>query len=246
MISKLKVFLKSCLGRLGYEITKRKPLCEHDQSDAPLANYQPFVLHNYNDENGVFDYQAYRDIQTAGNKDFINNTWVIKDNIDFLADYIITVIGQPRFGLCHGTRRGDEQHWFRNRLNCDVLGTDISDNASSFPNTIQWDFHDVKEEWIGNVDFIYTNALDHSYNPEKALDAWIKCLRPNGICIIEHSDMHSPKGATQLDPFGASIEIMPYLLSQWGKKSYYLLELMNAPAKNPSLDYLHFLVLRKR
>ena len=70
---------------------------------------------------------------------------------------------------CHGTRQGFEQKWFSKNLECKVIGTEISDNANDYKNTIEWDFHNVKKEWIGSVDFIYSNALDHSYDPNKCL-----------------------------------------------------------------------------
>ncbi|MBK6621188.1 MAG: hypothetical protein IPG32_10020 [Saprospirales bacterium] len=51
-------------------------------------------------------------------------------------------------------------------MNCEVIGTEISDSASKFSHTIEWDFHEVKPEWIGRADFIYSNSFDHSYDPE--------------------------------------------------------------------------------
>ena len=33
--------------------------------------------------------------------------------------------------------------------------------------------------------FIYSNSLDHSYDPEKALDSWMSCLNEKGLCFIE-------------------------------------------------------------
>ena len=67
------------------------------------------------------------------------------------------------------------------------MGTEISDNANEYDNTIEWDFHNVKKEWIASVDFIYSNALDHSYDPNKCLNAWMSCIREDGLCIIEHT-----------------------------------------------------------
>ena len=67
----------------------------------------------------------------------------------------------PKTILCHGTRRGLEQQYiieyFENIENLEVIGTEISYTATQFPNTIEWDFHEVKDEWIGNVD-IMTNT----------------------------------------------------------------------------------------
>lgn len=52
-------------------------------------------------------------------------------------------------------------HYFNNAIpNSSIIGTDISDNALNFKNTIIHDFHDVKKEWISYFDFIYSNSLD--------------------------------------------------------------------------------------
>ena len=169
--------------------------------------------------------------------------WVVKENIAFLADYIIKHIGSVAFGLCHGTRRGKEQEWFREYLNCDVIGTEISATAEQFPNTIQWDFHEIKPEWIDAIDFIYSNSFDHSYDPQKCLKAWMSCIKRGGYCIIEHTSGHEK--ATELDPFGADISIMPFLILKWGKGSFCVRELLDAPVKPDSLSYVQYLIIQR-
>ena len=42
-------------------------------------------------------------------------------------------------------KNGNEQACFSKYLNCDVIGTEISDTATDFPNTISLDFHDMKD-----------------------------------------------------------------------------------------------------
>ena len=166
---------------------------------------------------------------------------------DFLSAYIVRTIGQPRFGICHGTRRGLEQQWFRKALGCEVIGTEISDTAYQFPQTTQWDFHEAKPEWINSVDFIYSNSFDHSYDPEKCLNVWMSCVRPGGLCILEHSSLHSQEGATNVDPFGAEIVAMPYLILSWAKGNYGVRDLLEAP-KRPTVHavrYQYFIVIQR-
>lgn len=186
-----------------------------------------FTLYKYFNNKGEFDYESYKAIQIAGNKRKIRKTWVYKDNIIFLSDYIISKMRRVEFGICHGTRRGNEQKWFKEYLNCDVLGTEISDTAKNFPNTIQWDFHEIKTEWLGSADFIYSNSLDHSYDPEKCINAWMKCLKPNGICILEHGSGHEK--STRLDPFGAKSFVLPYLILKWGKGKFCVQDIVSSP-----------------
>lgn len=204
-----------------------------------------FVLHRYQHSDGSFDYERYRKIQQAGNKAKIENVWVIEENIAFLANYLSAIISTPKFGICHGTRRGKEQEWFRKYLRCEVIGTEISDTAADFPHTLQWDFHDVDPRWIDSVDFIYSNSFDHSYDPEKCLNAWMSCVKPGGLCILEHSSLHEPKGANDLDPFGADFCLMPYLITKWGGGRYGVREILVAPAKGNYVGHLHFIVIQR-
>ena len=126
--------INNVLRRYGYSV-------EHYDEVGGLS----FGLYQYRDSTGGFDYERYKEIQTAGNVRKIENVFVKEENIKFFAEYISSVLGTPRFGLCHGTRRGLEQTWFRKYLDCDVIGTEISHTAAEFPHTIQWDFHQVKD-----------------------------------------------------------------------------------------------------
>lgn len=228
--------LNKWLGPRGYQIVKAS--AEPDRS-------RGFTLYTYLNKDGSFDYERYRKTQSEGNKQKIGRVWVQQESIDFLSRYIKDHLGAPKFGICHGTRRGLEQAWFAERLNCKVIGTEISDTATQFANTIQWDFHEVKPEWVGVVDFIYSNSFDHSYDPEKCLNAWMSCIKPGGFCIIEHSSDHGDAGATELDPFGAHLVQMPYLIALWGRGAYCVREILTAPGKRGQLEHLHFLVIYK-
>ncbi len=115
-----------------------------------------------------------------------------------------------------------------NYMGCEVLGTEIADTALEFPHTLQWDMHEVKPEWRGSVDFIYSNSLDHSYDPRLCLNAWMGCLKPGGICVIEHSPQHEK--STELDPFGASILVMPFLIALWSGGRYGVREVLPLPS----------------
>lgn len=155
-------------------------------------------LHKYKNN------EEYLNTQVNGNKNKISYTWVDKETIEMICDYIIENIPQAQFGICHGTRRGNEQKWFKEILNINVIGTEISPTANEFPDTIQWDFHKIKDEWINNVDFIYSNSFDHSYDPELCLSQWMKCIKTTGICFIEWTKKHDEIGFNKLDCFAAS------------------------------------------
>jgi len=162
--------------------------------------------------------EQYRKNQIVLNKAKLaanpNVCWVRKDEILKVANYIKKHIGLVKFGLCHGTRRGIEQQWFRKYLDADVIGTEISDTASQFPHTIQWDFHEIKDEWVGNVDFIYSNSLDHSYDPAMCLSQWMKCLRNGGLCFVHWSKAHRRARPNSADCFSGSLDDYMTIISR--------------------------------
>jgi len=189
------------------------------------------------------DYEHYRQTQIAGNLRKIDQVWAEEESIKFLSGYLKQTVTPLRFGICHGTRQGKEQQWFRNHLGIDVIGTEISPTAKDFPFTIQWDFHDVKPEWIDKTDFIFSNSLDHSYQPEKCLDTWMSCIRKGGVCILEWSS--SNVEATELDPFGASLVGIKRLI----QKKYLIKDVLKVPRhvpRDPTHPEPTFLVVTQR
>jgi len=157
------------------------------------------------------NYEEYKNVQIEGNKRKLNFCWAVKDDIGLLSKYIQREVPDLKFGICHGTRQGMEQMWFREFLGVDVIGTEISPTANKFSHTIQWDFHNVKPEWIDAVDFIYSNSFDHSYKPKECVDAWMSCVKKAGVCIIEWSKGHIP--VTKLDPYGGNLDQFRNLFS---------------------------------
>lgn len=161
------------------------------------------------------DYESYRRVQEEGNKAKLGAQFVKKSHIFFLADWMAAQGAKVGFGLCHGVRRGKEQAWFRKKLpGAEVIGTDISATASQFENTVQWDFHDENPDWEGRASFVYTNSWDHAYDPAKAFRAWVKCLKPGGWLLLDHTRGHMPKASNVLDPFGATREAVIRMLEE--------------------------------
>lgn len=233
----LKRLVQGALGAAGLRLVRLPPGFDPGRG---------YTLYPSVGDDGEFDYERYREIQIAGNKQKRDLVWVIQENVEFLSRHIRERLDrEPRFGICHGTRRGLEQQWFSENLGCEVIGTEISDTATQYPRTIHWDFHDVKPEWLDAADFIYSNSFDHTYDPQKCLDAWVSCVRRGGLCIIEHSSDHSFSGASELDPFGADIVQMPYLIATWGQGRYAVREILRAPVKPKKLSYLDFLVIQR-
>ena len=166
------------------------------------------------------DYNHYKKTQVAAFKRKESNSWVKRDYIDLLIPHIVEGKVASIKGLCHGTRNGREQQFFKasfqqRGIDAEVVGTEIAASASEkYPLTIAWDFHDVKEEWLNKMDFIYSNALDHSYKPKECITSWLSCLNDDGVCIIEWSTSH--RDSHLIDPFGATFEELEQMLEELG------------------------------
>ena len=199
IIIQFKNLINRILFKFGYRISK-------------VNNSGELVkIHKYK------DYNEYRETQIFYNKKKIDKVWADEITLekisDLLKDRIKTSIIK---GICHGSRNGFEQNFFNEKKDgFEVIGTDISDTAKNYKNSIVHDFHNEKKEWINNFDFVYSNSLDQSFDPKKALEVWLKQIKEKGFVIIEHSDQHGVISSGKMDPFGVEANFFPYLLSEW-------------------------------
>ncbi|WEZ82967.1 class I SAM-dependent methyltransferase [Rhizobium sp. 32-5/1] len=214
----------------------------HDKNSAGISD---FFLYDYKAADGTFDYERYRKIQEDGNKRKINNVWADQQTIDFIADYVKKTNPDASRGLCHGVRRGNEQKWFSERLGIEVIGTDISETAKDFPNTVQWDFHERNPDWVSAFDFVYTNSHDHAYDPQKAIEAWIDQLKSGGAVFLEHTMAHSEMSANEMDPFGVDPRLLPFLIARWSQGRYAVTEVLEPPHTKSNGMRIWIFVIRK-
>jgi len=114
--------------------------------------------------------------------------------------------------ICHGTRRGGEQLEFLKQYpDAYVIGTEISDTATQFPNTIEHDFNVQKQEWIENFDIVYSNAFDHSFDPDTTIEVWKQQLNKDGLMYLVWPN-HSNSQSTSFDPLsGTRDELVVFL-----------------------------------
>ena len=95
------------------------------------------------------------------------------------------------------------------------MGTDISPSAAMFENMVVHDFHNPLPDNIGEVNFIYSNSLDQSNDPKKALSSWVDSLLPEGVIYLEFSRSHGKQSFSLLDPFSCETEIFPFVFLKW-------------------------------
>ncbi len=199
MIKIIKNYINSFLFKFGYRLSKIN------------NSHELFKVHSYK------NYNEYRNTQIFYNQKKIDQIWADGKNLKKISFFLSNNIKKKKIkGLCHGSRNGFEQEFlFKVIKKTFIIGTDISSSATNFKNTVQWDFHKRKKSWINLFDFIYSNSLDHSYNPRKALTIWLEQIKKNSYIILEHAEQSSLTGQGKMDPFGVDANFLPYLLSDW-------------------------------
>ena len=197
--SYLKNLTNKILYKIGYRLSKANNTGEL------------IKIHRYK------DYQEYKQTQIYFNKQKIDKVWADKDTLKIISDFLKQNIESNAIkGLCHGSRNGFEQNFFNKEISgAKVIGTDISETAKDFKDSFIHDFHEEKKDWINNFDFVYSNSLDQSYDPKKALKTWLNQIKKERFIIIEHSDQHGVVASGKMDPFGVEANFFPYILTEW-------------------------------
>ena len=228
LVFRIKDLINKTLIKFGYRISKIN------------TTDRLFKIYKYK------NYDEYKDTQIFFNKQKINKVWADENTLKIVSNFLKENIKSEKIkGLCHGTRNGFEQKCFINEIpNAEVIGTDISETANDYDNSIVHDFHDEKKEWIENFDFVYSNSLDQSYDPEKALNTWINQVKKDRYVIIEHSDQHGVISSGKMDPFGVEANFFPYLLTEWfGHK--ISLKIIKSIKKNKNDAPVYFFIMKK-
>ena len=188
-------------------------------------------------------YKKYVKAQVALNIKKFDCVWVYEKNIEQIVEIFNNNIDEIKFTICHGCRNGKELEFFKKYLpkETKILGTDIAKTANDIENMIQWDFHKTKEEWIDNVDVIYSNSIDHTYDPYLCLDKWMSCVKKeNGICVIHLPSSDHGHGRDRGNCFGATAKEYEKIFT----KKYSILHKMkiDKPVKNQNNEIEHTIV----
>jgi hypothetical protein len=212
-MSVLKETVRRVFQRLGYQIlpAPRWPttrgVIEHDS----------YRLVSWKNPDGEYDLAAYRREQELGNRAKIAQVWTSEDSLQFISRWLKDRGLVPQLIICHGTRNGFEQKAFSSFFNCEVIGTEISPTAAQFPMTVQADFHEPQPQWERRADIVYSNSLDHAYDPAKALRSWAAAVKDRGVIVLEKASDSDPRGASDLDPFAITLpSLVVFLLETLG------------------------------
>lgn len=135
----------------------------------------------------IYSYKNYDDYvaaQTEANRAKLDHVFVEIGTIRKIAKKV----PHAKSILCHGTRNGAEQMYFLQCFpNAEILGTEISDTATTFARTLHWDFQNPRDEWSHRWDIVYSNSFDHALDPLRTLQTWRDQISTVGKLFIEHS-----------------------------------------------------------
>lgn len=160
----------------------------------------------------IYQYPSYEDYvaaQVKANKAKVGKiVYVQQQTILSICDYHKSNMLTADNILCHGTRDGTEQSFFKKIIPTAtyIIGSEISDNAHNYPMTVQHDFNKVQESWINKFDIIYSNSFDHSITPYETIKVWLDQLNNNGRLYIEWSESQNNNGVIESDPLNASFK----------------------------------------
>lgn len=168
------------------------------------------------------DYEEYKKIQVETNKSKLARGWSCfnkpgprKTIISEMATKYLGENSDDKDVICHGTRGGHEQQFFKSLYpNGNTIGTEISDTATRFPMTVEWDFTKQNSEWVNGFDIVYSNSFDHTIDPQETLRVWREQLKEGGFMFIEWSERQAI--GNKNDPLKATFEEIEELVVEVG------------------------------
>jgi hypothetical protein len=235
----LKETVKWAFRRLGYQILP----APRWSTTRGVTEHQGYRLVNWKNSSGEYDLAAYRREQELGNRAKIAQVWTNEDNLHFISRWLKDRGLIPQLIICHGTRNGFEQKIFSSFFACEVIGTEISTTAAQFPMTVQADFHDPQPQWERRADIVYSNSLDHAYDPAKALRSWAAVVKDKGVIVLEKASDSDPRGASDLDPFAITLpSLVVFILETLGDIAC-VRALINVPRPRDGATYHAMIVV---
>lgn len=119
-----------------------------------------------------------------------------KDEQDFIKNLIETIKRSrvnPNSICCMGCRSGTEVFIFKEMFpDAEVYGVDITENIHTIKTHLDvhieiQDFNNLPAEWEDKFDLVFSNSIDHAYDPVKTFKEWTRVTKPGGHLLLEFS-----------------------------------------------------------
>ena len=140
------------------------------------------LVRHYEDYNKYIEFQKTKTLNPVKREKWLGEEWRLKiDGFKKEFTKISSFLTNDKKCLCLGARTGQEVAALKELGINDVTGVDI---VAHEPLVIEGDIHNLSFE-DNTFDFVYTNILDHSIEPQKAISEIERVLKFDGIAFIQ-------------------------------------------------------------
>lgn len=118
---------------------------------------------------------------------------IFKQQLRLTIGDVLEFIGYPLSICCMGCRSGTEVFEFKEMFPAaDVWGIDITRLVNTIKTHLEvhiilQDFNKLPDVWQDKFDLIFSNSLDHSYDPKITLKEWHRVSQKGGHLLLEFS-----------------------------------------------------------
>lgn len=118
---------------------------------------------------------------------------IFKQQLRLTIKEVEEFIGYPQKICCMGCRTGTEVFEFKEKFpRSEVHGIDITENINSIRTHLDvsielQDFNNLPVDWTDRFDLVFSNSIDHAFDPAKTFKEWKRVTKPDGHLLIEFS-----------------------------------------------------------
>jgi hypothetical protein len=191
----------------------------------------------------------YKKIQIQRNLLQLSNnaSYVDERDIKKISEYLNRSKKTKLDGICMGVRDNKEVYYFLKYLkkNSRVIGTDISPTIKKFKHGVMWNFNNYNKRWKNKFDFVYTNSIDHTTDPKKTFNIWLKYIKKGGFIFVDHNTSNGKRRQVKTDPCAIETELFPYLILDWLKEKAAIIDFIKPSGFRKESNRNKILIIKK-
>lgn len=118
---------------------------------------------------------------------------IFKQTLHLSLDEIDDYIKDSESICCMGCRSGTEVFEFKERYpEAKVYGVDITDRVETIRTHLDvkislQDFNHLPLAWADKFDLVFSNSIDHAFNPKQTIQEWYRVSKKGGYLFLEFS-----------------------------------------------------------
>lgn len=118
---------------------------------------------------------------------------IFKQTLRLTIGEVREFIGESKSICCMGIRTGTEAFEFKEIFpSAEVYGVDITELIKTIRTHLNikielQDFNNLPEDWEDKFDLVFSNSIDHAFEPEVTLREWWRVTKAGGYLLVEFS-----------------------------------------------------------